>query len=85
MPDDIFTGIGPFADNLTNERRGKLALRLTKACAAAPEAREAAVALGSLYDPAKREEALRMLNAMPALPRRHVIARYAHLSRLSRD
>jgi hypothetical protein len=85
MPDDLFNGIACFAPNLTNERRGKLALRLTKACAAAPEAREAAVALGSLYDPAKREEALRMLNAMPALPRRHVLARFQTLSRLSRD
>jgi hypothetical protein len=85
MPDDLFSGLGPFQDGLTNERRGKLALRLTRACEAAPEARPAAQALGSLYDPAKREEALRLLNAMPSLPRRFVLSRYAHLSRLSRD
>lgn len=85
MPDDLFNGIGPFADGLSFEKRGKLAHRLTKACAVAPEARPAAIALGSLFDPTKRDEALRLLNAMPSLPRRHVIARYAHLSRLSRD
>jgi hypothetical protein len=85
MPDDLFSGLGPFADGLSAERRGKLALRLTKACQVAPEARPAALALGSLYDPAKRAEALALLNAMPALPRRYVLSRYAHLSRLSRD
>ena len=85
MPDNLFDGIACFQDGLTNERRGKLALRLTRACEAAPEARPAAQALGSLYDPAKRDEALRLLNAMPALPRRYVLSRYAHLSRLSRD
>jgi hypothetical protein len=81
----LFDNLGPFQDNLTNERRGKLALRLTKACAAAPEAREAAVALGSLYDPAKREEALSTLNAMGSIPRRHVLAAYQRLSIQARD
>jgi len=85
MGDLNFDGLGPFAEGLTNAQRGKLALRLTKACSAAREAGPAAHALGSLYDPAKRAEALRLLNAMPSLPRRHVIARYAALSRLSRD
>lgn len=85
MSDLSFDGIGPFADGLTNSQRGKLAIRLTKACSVVREAAPAAQALGSLFDPAKREEALRLLNAMPALPRRYVLARYAHLSRLSRD
>ena len=85
MPDDLFSGLGPFADGLSAERRGKLALRLTKACQVAPEARPAAVALGSLYDPAKRAEALSILNAMGSIPRRQVIAKFQALSRLSRD
>lgn len=85
MGEGAFDGIGPFADGLTNEKRGKLALRLTKACDATPEARPAAIALGRLYDPQKRDEARRILNAMPALPRRHVLAKYGALSKLSRD
>lgn len=85
MPDNLFDGLACFKDGLTNAERGKLALRLTRACEAAPEARPAALALGSLFDPAKRAEALQLLNSMPALPRRYVLNRYAHLSRLSRD
>ncbi|KQP53545.1 hypothetical protein ASF34_01420 [Methylobacterium sp. Leaf106] len=65
--------------------RGKLALRLTKACAAAPEARPAAIALGRVAEPARRAEALALLNAMPSLPRRFVISRYAALSKLSKE
>lgn len=80
-----FDGLGPFADNLTNSVRGKLALRLTKACAAAPEARPAAIALGRVAEPARRAEALALLNAMPSLPRRYVLSRYAALSKLSKD
>ncbi|GJD41337.1 hypothetical protein [Methylobacterium bullatum] len=80
-----FHGLGPFADNLTNAMRGKLALRLTKACAAAPEARPAAIALGRVAEPARRAEALAILNAMPSLPRRYVLSRYAALSKLSKE
>lgn len=85
MGEGAFDGIGPFVEGLSNEVRGKLAHRLTKACEAAPEARPAAIALGRLYDPQKRDEARRILNAMPALPRRHVLAKFSALSRLSKD
>lgn len=85
MDEGLFDGFGPFADGLSWDMRGKLARRLTKACEVAPEARPAAIALGSLYDPQKRDEARRILNAMPSLPRRHVLAKYGALSRLSRD
>jgi hypothetical protein len=85
MPDDLFSGLGPFADNLTNERRGKLALRLTKACAAAPEPRAASQALGSLFDPLKVAEALFGLNGMLEHARKAVRADYERRSRLSRD
>ena len=80
-----FDGIACFQEGLSAERRHKLAARLTKACQVAPEARPAAIALGSLYDPAKRAEALQLLNAMPALPRRYVLARYGALTAKARD
>jgi hypothetical protein len=85
MSDLNFDGLGPFADGLDNARRGKLAHRLTRACEAAPEARPAAIALGRVADPAKRAEALALLNAMPSLPRRFVLARFQTLSKLSRE
>ena len=85
MPDNTFDGIACFQDDLTNDRLGKLALRLTRACEAAPEAHAARQLLGDITNSARRDEARRLLNAMPALPRRYVLSRYAHLSRLSRD
>lgn len=85
MPDNLFDDVGPFADGLSFAQRGKLALRLTKACEIAPEAHAARLMLGDPTNTARREEARRLLNAMPALPRRYVLSRYAHLSRLSRD
>lgn len=85
MPDNLFDDVGPFADGLTFAQRGKLALRLTKACEVTPEANAARVMLGDPTNSARRDEARRLLNAMPALPRRYVLSRYAHLSRLSRD
>ena len=85
MSDLSFDGIACFKDGLTNAQRGKLAGYLTRACQHVPEARPAVIALGSLFDPEKRAEALRILNGMGSLTRRIVISRYLNLSRLSRD
>jgi len=85
MDDPDFTGMGPFADDLNADRRGKLALRLTKACRIVPAAEPAALALGSLFDPEKRREAMQVLNGLSPVLRRHIMARYQSLSRLSGD
>jgi hypothetical protein len=81
MPDDLFDDLGPFKSGLTNSERGKLAHDLTKACHGVAGTYAATVALGDPTNPARLNEARRMFNAMPSLPRRKVIAAFQRLSR----
>jgi hypothetical protein len=81
MPDNLFDGIGPFKDGLSNTERGKLAHDLTKACHGVAGTYAAAAALGDPTNPVRLNEARRMFNAMPSLPRRQIIAAFQRLSR----
>lgn len=76
-----FDGIACFASGLSAEARFKRAQWLQKACWIAPEARPAIDPLGRLSEPQKVEEARRILNSMPSLPTRHVLAAYLRESR----
>jgi hypothetical protein len=81
MPDNLFDGLGPFADGLSNSERGQRAIWLTKACKNVPDAREATVLLGDPMDASRRDRARQHLNAMPSVPRRQVLATYQRLSK----
>lgn len=72
---------GPWEPGIAPRERGDRALRLTKACAVSPDARPVAIALGRCAEPEGLARALQLFEAMPSLPRQHVIARYATLSR----